>query len=61
MAQITEKELSYLCDLLSAEQLCAAKYSAFAENTADAALKDCYGSLAQRHSQHFDQLYTNLK
>ena len=61
MAQITEKELSYLSDLLSAEQICAAKYRAFAENTADAAMKDCYNSLAQRHTGHFDQLYTNLK
>ena len=61
MAQITEKELSFLSDLLSAEQVCAAKYRAFAEDTDDAALKDCYNGLAQRHSEHFEQLYTNLK
>ena len=61
MAQITEKELSFLNDLLSAEQVCAAKYKAFAENTDDAALKDCYDGLAQRHCEHFDQLYANLK
>ena len=61
MAQITEKELSYLGDLLSAEQLSMAKYREAAEMTQDAALKDCYTNMAQRHQRHFDELYTNLK
>ena len=61
MAQITEKELSYLKDLLSAEELCVAKCKAAAGSTDDAALKDCFTTLAQRHQHRFDQLYTNLK
>ena len=61
MAKITEKELTYLSELLSAEQLCAAQYHAAAEATADAALKARYGELACRHQKHFEQLYTNLK
>ena len=61
MAQITEKELSALGDLLAAEQLITSKYKAVATLTADAALKDRYTQMAQRHQRHFDELYTNLK
>ncbi len=61
MAQITEKELSYLGDLLSAEQLNMAKCYEAAAQTQDAALKDRYNTMAQRHQRHFDELYTNLK
>lgn len=61
MAQITEKELSALGDLLSAEQLATAKYRAVAQMTTDAALKDRYTQMAQHHQRHFDELYTNLK
>ena len=61
MAQITEKELSYLNDLLSAEQLSMAKYRKAAQETQDDGLKNCYNNMAQRHQRHFDELYTNLK
>jgi rubrerythrin len=61
MALITQKELAALGDLLSAEQLAITKYCSAAQCTADTALKDCYTQLAQRHQQHFDELYTNLK
>ena len=61
MAQITEKELSALGDLLAAEQLAITKYCNAAGCTSDAALKDCYTQMAQRHQRHFDELYTNLK
>ena len=61
MVQITEKELSALSDLLTAEQLAVAKYKAVAEMTQDAAIKDCYTRMAQKHQRHFDELYTNLK
>lgn len=61
MAQITEKELSALGDLLSMEQQMHAKCCYMASTTGDAALKDRYGSMAQRHQRHLDQLYTNLK
>jgi hypothetical protein len=61
MAKITEKELTYIAELLSAEQLCAAQYHAAAEATADGTLKERYCDLACRHQKHFEQLYTNLK
>ena len=61
MAQITEKELTALGDLMNAESVMIAKCHHMAECTADAALKDCYSQMAQRHQRHFDQLFSNLK
>ncbi|MBE6702776.1 MAG: hypothetical protein E7585_05130 [Ruminococcaceae bacterium] len=61
MAQITEKELSALGDLLSMESVLGAKCCALASNTQDAELRDIYTKMAARHQRHFDQLYGNLK
>lgn len=61
MAQITEKELSALGDLMSAENVLRAKCCALAAETGDAELQDIYGKMAERHQRHFDQLYGNLK
>ncbi len=61
MAQITEKELTALGDLMSAESVMIAKCNHMAECTADAALQDCYRQMAQRHQRHFDQLFSSLK
>ena len=61
MAQITEKELSALSDLLSAEQQLHAKCCHMASTTGDAALKERYTAMAARHQRHLDDLYTNLK
>ena len=61
MAQITEKELGFLSDLMTAEQLQIAKYCNAAKNTSDKAIVDCYTQMAERHQRSFDKLYTNLK
>ena len=61
MAQITEKELSALSDLMSAEQVQIAKYCAAAQKCNDSAIADCYTQMAEHHQRHFDRLYTNLK
>ena len=61
MAQITEKELSALSDLLSMESVLTAKCQSLASGTQDAALKDCYTQMARRHQGHLDELYANLK
>jgi hypothetical protein len=61
MAQITEKELTALDDLMSMESVLCAKCACLAASTEDAALKDCYTQMSQRHQRHFDQLYSNLK
>ena len=61
MAQITEKELGFLGDLMTAEQLQIAKYCNAAKNTTDKAIADCYTQMAERHQRNFDRLYANLK
>ena len=61
MAQITEKELTALGDLMSMESVLCAKCCNLANNTSDAALKDCYTQMMQRHQRHFDELFSNLK
>lgn len=61
MAQITEKELGFLGDLMTAEQLQIAKYCNAAQKTSDKAIADCYTRMAERHQRSFDKLYENLK
>ena len=61
MAQITEKELSAISDLLSMEENMVAKYREYANQATDSVLKDRYEQIAQRHQRHFDELYANLK
>lgn len=61
MAQITEKELSALGDLLSMEKTMHQKCLHLAECTADAALREQYTTLATSHQRHFDELFGNLR
>ena len=61
MAQITEKELSALGDLLTREQTLQQKCCHMANTTADKTLAACYQQLALQHQRHFDELFGNLK
>lgn len=61
MAQITAKELSAISDLLTMEENLVAKYKCYAAEATDAALKNQYEQIAQKHQRHFDELYANLK
>ena len=61
MAQITEKELTAIGDLLSMEENLVAKYRAYATQTTDSALKNEYEQIAQRHQRHYDELFAHLK
>ena len=61
MAQITEKELSAISDLLTVEENLVAKYQSCAASTSDPVLKNQYEQLVKRHQRHFDELYVNLK
>lgn len=61
MAQITEKELSAIGDLMTMEQTLHQKCTYMASCTTDQTLKNCYTQLAQQHQRHFDELYSNLK
>ena len=61
MAQITEKELSALGDLMTLEQTLHQKCLFMAGQTTDTALSACYKSLADHHQRHLNDLYANLK
>ena len=61
MAQITEKELSAISDLLTMEENLVQKYRAYACQTTDGNLKNQYEQIAARHQRHYDELYSNLK
>lgn len=61
MAQITEKELSAIGDLMTMEQTLCQKCTYMAAQTTDQTLKSCYEQLAAHHQRHLDELYGNLK
>ena len=60
MSNLSEKELSTLGDLLSSEQLLIKKFNMLAQTTQDLPLRSKLLDIAQRHQQHFDQLYSQL-
>ena len=53
---ITSKELSWIEDQLTLEQLLIKKYRSVAENATDAAIAGKMASIAQRHEQHYNTL-----
>jgi hypothetical protein len=61
MAQITEKELSALGDLLTLESTLQKKCENLAASTGDPALARCYQQMAGRHQNHVNELYAKLK
>ena len=61
MAQITEKELSALGDLLSMEQTLHAKCQYLASTTTDKTLAAGYEALAACHQRHLDELFAHVK
>lgn len=61
MAQITEKELSGLSDLLSMEENLAKKYRVYAGEVSDSGLKNLFEQNAGEHQRHLDELWANLK
>ncbi|MBR7112718.1 MAG: hypothetical protein IKC75_07385 [Clostridia bacterium] len=61
MAQITEKELSAIGDLMTMEETLHKKCLFMASTTTDQDLAACYANLAKHHQQHLDELYSNLK
>lgn len=60
MANLTEKELSAINDLLSSEELLIKKFNMLAQTTTDTNLQKKLQGIAQRHQQHFDTLYSQL-
>lgn len=61
MANISTKELSALEDQLNHENLLVKKYQTAAQLTSDPALKTKFESIATKHQDHFNRLYTYLQ
>lgn len=61
MAQLSEKELSALNDLLADEELLTKKFSMLAKQTTDAEISQKYDQISQKHQAHFNSLYEYLK
>lgn len=57
MAQLSEKELSALNDLLADEQLLTKKFSMLAKQTNDSEIQQKFEQISQQHQGHFNALY----
>ena len=61
MAQLTEKELATLGDLLADEELLVKKFKMMASMTEEAEIKQKYEHISQQHQKHFNALYAHLQ
>ena len=61
MAQLTEKELSTLNDLLADEELLTKKFKLLASMTDDTEIKQKYEHISEQHQKHFNALYAYLQ
>ena len=61
MAEITSKELGAIGDALAIEETLIGKYRYYASMATDAAIKNHFEQMADRHKRHYDELYSNLK
>lgn len=61
MAQLSEKELSALNELLADEELLTKKFSMLASQTNDTEIREKYQQISQQHQNHFNSLYEYLK
>lgn len=60
MAQLSEKELSTLKDLLSDEDLLVKKFQMLAEHATDSQVKAKMTEISNKHQGHFNELYSKL-
>lgn len=61
MAQLSEKELSTIQELLSDEELLVKKFQMLAEHSQDEQLKEKYQKISGQHQGHFNALYAYLQ
>ncbi len=60
MANLTEKELSFLNDMLCAEEQEVKKFHMLSDAAADPMLKQKFCAIAERHQGHFNALFSHL-
>ena len=60
MADLTEKELNTIKDLLAGEELLVKKFQMLAEHADTSELKCKMEDIAKKHQGHFNELYQKL-
>lgn len=60
MAQLSEKELASIKELLSEEDLLVKKFKMLAEHADTVELKSEMVSISNKHQEHFNELYSKL-
>ena len=60
MAQLSEKELASIQELLSDEDLLVKKFKMLAEHATDSQVKDKMLEISQKHQEHLNELYSHL-
>lgn len=60
MAQLSEKELSFIQELLSDEDLLVKKFKMLAEHATDASVKAKMLEISDKHQGHLNELYDKL-
>lgn len=60
MAYLSEKELSFVKDLLSEEELLVKKFKMLADQATSSEVKEKLNSISDRHQEHFNELYGKL-
>ncbi len=61
MAQLSEKELGTINDLLSEEELLVKKFQMLAKQTDDQEIREKYERISNQHQGHFNALYAHLQ
>jgi len=61
MNQLSEKELSALNDLLSEEELLIKKFKMLSEHSQDQEVKSKMMEISNKHQEHFQSLYSQLR
>ena len=60
MAQLSEKELSFIQELLSDEDLLVKKFKMLAEHATDTNVKNKMLEISEKHQSHLNELYSHL-
>ena len=60
MADLTEKELNTIKDLLAGEELLVKKFQMLAEHAETEELRCKMQSISEKHQGHFNELYSKL-
>lgn len=61
MAQLSEKELGTINDLLAEEELLVKKFQMLAKQTDDTEIKEKYERISNQHQGHAKALYAHLQ